>query len=332
MAGGERAVQRETVKTLYQSHWLVSTPRLSRLLRDTAVESQISEYNPMKTQVIEPEAPQGLARRSFLAGLAITVPIVATTATPALAWSETQSEIDTMIALRDRWRELDIQTSAFEDRFERLKADYLAIADTPPSGLIIRLADFRLLREFGSAKRWQGLTHFTASDIQAMRRRPAMRYSERFVAAGMSWKEMGAASEVDPVGTLGIDYDIFRTRVPWPLAQRRKDSIVAAFDRWQADNVALRASMGVDDAEEALEEHICKLDDAVKAIVQSPATTAQALQFKAGLMAEWADEFDPFEDWRKLELFMALLEDIAKLRPATLDGGAAERVLTMVEA
>ncbi len=57
MAGGERAVQRETVKTLYQSHWLVSTPRLLRLLRRAAVESRIpvSTIN-MTTNV----APEGL--------------------------------------------------------------------------------------------------------------------------------------------------------------------------------------------------------------------------------------------------------------------------------
>jgi hypothetical protein len=33
MAGGERAVQRETVKAFDQSHWLVINPRLPRLSR-----------------------------------------------------------------------------------------------------------------------------------------------------------------------------------------------------------------------------------------------------------------------------------------------------------
>lgn len=47
MAGGERAVQRETVKTLYQSHWLVSTPRLLGLPPSTAVESRTSEQPTM---------------------------------------------------------------------------------------------------------------------------------------------------------------------------------------------------------------------------------------------------------------------------------------------
>jgi hypothetical protein len=121
MAGGERAVQRETVKTLYQSHWLVSTPRLSRLLRGTAFESQISEYNPMKTQVIAPEAPQGLARRSFLAGLAITAPIAATAATPALAApGASRGAIDELYAERTalaaRSRILDEQWKAAHAR------------------------------------------------------------------------------------------------------------------------------------------------------------------------------------------------------------------------
>jgi hypothetical protein len=277
------------------------------------------------------EAPQGLARRTFLAGVATTIPIAAATATAALAGPEAQSEMDNLIILRDRWRELDGQRLALENRFAEIERDYVEIANKPPVGLTIRRADFRLLKEFGSAHRWRSLTHFTFSDIEEMRQRPAMRYSERFVAAGMSWKEMEAAAEVDPVGTLGIDYDIFRTRVPWPLAQRRKDSIVAAFDRWQSDSRALCANMGMDAAGEALEAHEHKVDEAVKALVRSPATTAQALKFKAGLMDEWADEFDPFADWRKLELLTFLLEDIAKLRPATLDGGAAERVLAMAE-
>jgi hypothetical protein len=263
----------------------------------------------MKTQTIA-EAPQGLARRAFLTGLAMTVPIAATIATPALASPDGHSEVANLIAQRDRWRQLDGQTLAFEDRLAQLEAGYLAIVDRPPAGLLIRAADFRLLKEFGNVNRWKGLAHFTASDIQAMRRRRAMRYTERFVGAGKSWKEMGVAAEVEPIGALGIDYDIYRTREPWPLAQRRKDSIVAAFDRWQTDKAALRASMGVDDAEQALEEHHEKVDDAVMAIVTAPATTIEALRFKAGLMAEWPGDGDPFEDWRKVNLMKALLQDI----------------------
>jgi hypothetical protein len=233
----------------------------------------------------------------------------------ARAPSVAKTEVANMVALRERWRALDGQTLAIEDRLATLKGAYLDIADVLPSGLAIRAADFRLLREFGSVARWKGLTHFTVSDIEAMRRRPAMRYTERFVAAGMSWKEMGTAAEVEPIGTLGIDYDIYRTRVPWPLAQRRKASIVAAHDRWQADNAALRVTMGVDDAEEVLEEHQDKVDAALEKVVMAPATTIAALQMKAGLMAEWHDDAeDPYEDWRTVVLVRSILEDIAKLR------------------
>jgi hypothetical protein len=49
MAGGERAVQRETVKTLYQSHWLVSTPRLSRLSRDNGCRKPKTSEQPTMT-------------------------------------------------------------------------------------------------------------------------------------------------------------------------------------------------------------------------------------------------------------------------------------------
>jgi hypothetical protein len=262
----------------------------------------------MKSQTTA-DTPQGLARRAFLTGLAVTIPIAAATATPAQVAADDHPEVADMVALRDRWRQLDDQTLAFEDRLAELEADYLTIADKPPSGLLIHAEDFELLKEFGS-NRWKGMTHFTAGDIRAMRTRRAMRYIERFVGVGLSWKEMGAAAEVEPIGTLGIDYDVYVTREPWPLAQRRKDDIVAAFDRWQADKAALRASMGVDDAEEALETHQDEVDNAVMAVVNSPATTLQALSFKAGLMAEWPDDGDPFEDWRKVVMMKALLQDI----------------------
>jgi hypothetical protein len=263
----------------------------------------------MKSQTTA-KAPQGLARRAFLAGLAVSVPIAAAIATPALAAPAGHSEVANLVALRDRWRQLDSQTLAFENRLAELEAAYLAIADQPPSGLLIRPADFRLLKEFGSVDRWKGLTHFTAGDVEAMRKRKAMRYTERFVGAGKSWKEMGAAAEVEPIGTPGIDYDIYRTREPWPLAQSRADSIVAAFDQWQTDKAALRASTGVDDAEQVLEEHHNDVDDAVMAIVSGPAATIETLRFKAGLMAEWPDGSDPFDDWRKVALMKGVLQDL----------------------
>lgn len=260
------------------------------------------------------EAPTGLARRVFLTGLAVTVPIAAAIATPALETPEGHSEVANLIALRDRWRGLDAQTLAFEKRLAELEA-FLAIVDPPPAGLLIRATDFRLLKEFGSVNRWKGLTHFTAGDVDAMRKRKAMRYVERFVGAGKSWKEKGAAAEVEPIGTLGIDYDIYRTREPWPLAQQRKDSIVAAFDRWQADKAALRASMGVDDAEEALEEHQDKVDDAVAAMLAAPSKTIAALKMKAGLVFEWRDDVvnGPLENWRTTALVRSVFGDIARL-------------------
>src|ERR1700722_8695625 len=134
----------------------------------------------MKTQP-STEAPTGLARRSFLGGLVVTLPATAIGATAVRAASEAQSEIDAMIALRDRWRELDGQTLAIENRLAELELDYLAIADVPPAGLAIRPADFRLLKEFGSSNVWQEQTHFDGRDVRAMRKRTAMRYSDRFV-------------------------------------------------------------------------------------------------------------------------------------------------------
>jgi hypothetical protein len=248
-----------------------------------------------------------IGRRALLVGAAS----LAASAVPAVA---ANPEVADMLARRERWRFLHSQTLALEDRLAELEGAYFDIADQRPSGLAIRDADFRLLREFGSAARWRGLAHFTASDIEAMRKRRAMRYSERFVAMGMSWREMEVAPTVEPIGTLGIDYDIYRTRVPWPLAQRRKDSIVEAFDRWQADNAALRARMGVDAAEEALEGHHDKVDEALEEMVTAPATTIAALQMKAGLMAEWRDDAeDPFENWRTVVLVRSILEDVEKL-------------------
>jgi hypothetical protein len=257
------------------------------------------------------EAPRGLARRAFLTGLAVAIPTAAAIAAPALAACGGHSEVADLIALRDRWRQLDAQTLSLENRLAELEAAYLAVVDQPRSGLLIRTADFELLKEFGSVDRWKGQTHFTVSDIQAMRKRRAMRYNDRYVATGTHGKDMPSAPTVEPIGTLGIDYDVYRTREPWPLAQQRKDSIVAAFDRWQADKVALRASMGVDDAEEALEEHQDKVDDAVMAMVTAPATTIEALRFKAGLMAEWPDGGDLFDDWRKVVMMKAILQDIS---------------------
>jgi hypothetical protein len=255
----------------------------------------------------------GLARRTFLAGLAVIVPIGATAATAAQAGSKAQSEIDTLIAHRDRSRHLDGLTSGLADRLGELEGAYFAAIRVAPPELAIRKADFRLLKEFGGVSRWQYQTHFLANDIRRMRGRKAMRYFSRFVAPGTPAKDLAAAPEVEPIGKLGLDYDEHYGRKPWPLAQKRKDDLVANFDRWEANKVALRESMGVDDAEETLEAHQDEADDAVKAIVDSPATTVQALQFKASLMAEWTDDEEPFDNWRTVDLMTAVLEDIAKL-------------------
>lgn len=263
------------------------------------------------------EAPTDLARRSVLTGLlAVSTATIATTA--ARACSQAQSEIDHMIGLRDRWRALDRQTAAFEGRLAKLEEAYDAAIRVPPPDLAIQEADFQLLKEFGSVRRWQHQTHFFADDISEMRRRRAFRCFTRFVAPGTPVKELDTAPAVAPIGAEGVDYRVHYGRELWPLAQRRKDALVAAFDRWAVDKITLREGMGVDGAEEALEAHHEKVDDAVKAIVAAPATTPQALKFKAGMMAEWANDADPFDDWRKVDLMTALIENIAALDDAAV--------------
>jgi hypothetical protein len=72
---------------------------------------------------ITPEAPAGLARRSFLAGLATTIPIAATAATSALAASD---------ASRDAIDALYAERTALADRSCILNAQLKAAMDSLP--------------------------------------------------------------------------------------------------------------------------------------------------------------------------------------------------------
>lgn len=268
----------------------------------------------MKTQTTTEPRP-GLARRAFLSGLAVTLPISATAATAAWARPEAQSEIDTMIALRDRWRELNGQISAFEDSVDAAELRWrTAWGERRPAELTIRKADRKLFKQFFRG-RWRERTVYDKHDVADMRGRQVKQNRDRYVKKGLpiEERELPISERFDPPGN-AADYEYIVSRVPWPLAQARLESIVAACDRWEADKVALRESMGLDDAEEKLETHQDKVDEAVEAMITATATTIAALQMKAGLTDEWHDDDgDMFENWRAVGLMRAILTDIAKL-------------------
>lgn len=260
------------------------------------------------TRPTSAEARQGLVRRAFLAGLATTVPIAAIASGPALAASD---DVGQLVALRARYRELLAQLKPLVKACDEATKRWRAACQVAPDSLLIRKADLRLLKEF-SRHDWHRKTHFDEADIRDLRQRPALRWSERPIAIGQLRKRETAPT-VEPIGDMGIDYDVDRQRVPWPLAQRRKDAIVAAFDQWQANKNALHSDLGVADADEALEDHQRLVDQAFDAMIAAPARTIAALKFKAGLMEEWAGdpEDDPFEDFNTIDLMRAIVFDLA---------------------
>jgi hypothetical protein len=219
------------------------------------------------------------------------------------------------VTLRERFRHLDGQTVLFEDRCAEADKRWLRATEKTPAELIIRKADRRLFKQF-FRDRWRERTFYDKHDVADMRGRKVKQNRDRYVRLGVpiEERELPFSERFDPPGVHGVDFDYFVERVPWPLAQARLDSIVTAHDRWQADKAALHIAMGNDAADEALDAHQDKVDEALEEMVTAPATTIAALQMKAGLMSEWLDDNeDQFENWRAIVLVRSILEDIAKL-------------------
>jgi hypothetical protein len=166
-----------------------------------------------------------------------------------------------LVAEYEKVREALLLIEAKQDQLEQIYQDQ---KPKPLPELRVRKADLRLLRHTPLRHRlvnFQIGQYYTTADVSKLRRHTVKRERETPVAMDGTVFNLNNPSSAKE----GIDYDLLITMEPWPLAQTRVNAIIAAADKWEADDRTFRNELfaSIDRQLNDLYEHRCKICDAI---------------------------------------------------------------------
>jgi hypothetical protein len=228
--------------------------------------------SPVKVSQIESgaEAAPGLARRSFLAGVAVMLPAAAAASAASAAPANPDAEL---IALAEAIVDLEAQCQAANAECERCYEIYLKIKPERPRALAWRLADpvgYRI-EPTGEGK---GRTWCDESDIEKLRGRTEFHNwiftgtpEESEMLSLPNWKD----NQVMPV----VGYDHLFQSAGDEHRLKRAQELVAALDEYEAGTDAAEIASGSRAADEAFEAVHEKASDLCDRILElTPSTLA----------------------------------------------------------
>ncbi|MGB3865053.1 MAG: hypothetical protein WBA29_05430 [Xanthobacteraceae bacterium] len=189
-------------------------------------------------------AKMGRSRRSFLQAIA-ALPMLAGPGAAA-------DDAGPLTALIDGYAAQKAKVAELELRQQELSHTELQQMPEPPAALCRRKADDRLFRFMGQLRHAQVAIGepYMREEVSLLVRKPMMRNRDIPI-----WPD-GTDYALDevPVGRILFDFNGRVVREPWPLAQARADSIVAAQREWDAACEELQERLGIPAVNDALDE------------------------------------------------------------------------------
>ena len=188
-----------------------------------------------------------------------------------------QGLINRYVEARAKIRELEVR----QDELNELEAQLIP---DPPPALCRRKADDRLFRFMGHFSRPTVAVGepYLRNDIAFLSRKRMMR--DRDIPIRPDGTDY-APQEVPP-GRVFFEFNGRVVREPWPLAQARADSVVAAQKQWDGACDDLQERLGIPAVEDALDEAydaMWTIEDEIEAFAPR---SAEHLRLKAGFALE----------------------------------------------